>query len=133
MKCLVFVVALLGRPAVAQVFDCPKFYPYEDTVLSEVPFRHNGKGVIARGELTGARWMGGEFNDTFGVMQGPPPQKVNGGTDIAVPTSARWLVCDYSSGAHWWEELKLSQVRQCTLQVRDRVGRDPKGIRLVCK
>jgi hypothetical protein len=132
MKRMAVVMALVVQPALAQVFECPKFYPFQDTVLPEVPYGHNGKGVVARGELTGARWMGGEFNDTFGVMQGPPPKKVQGGENSAVPTFARWLVCDYSSGTQWWEELKLAKVKQCTLQVRNRKGRNPMDIKLVC-
>lgn len=132
MRRLLLVIGFVTQPTMAQVFDCPKFYPSEDTVLPEVPYGHTGKGIVPRGELTGARWMGGEFNDTFGVMEGPPPKKVPGGVNSAVPTFARWLVCDYSIGAHWWNELRLSKVKQCTLQVRNRKGSDPMDIKLVC-
>jgi hypothetical protein len=132
MKRLILLIAFVPPPAMAQVFECPKFYPNQDTVLSEVPYRHDGKGVIARGEITGGRWMGGEFNDTFGVMQGPAPKNVPGETISVVPTFARWLVCDYTSGVQWWEELKLAELKQCSLHVRDRTKRDPMDVKLVC-
>jgi hypothetical protein len=68
-------------------------------------------------------------------MQGPPEKKVKGGVDIVVPTFARWLVCDYGGGISWWEELKLdkNKTHSCVMQVRDKVGRDPMDIKLVCK
>jgi hypothetical protein len=135
MKKLLLACLILAPAAQAQVFECPKFYPWQDTVMAEVPYKHNGKGVVRKQELFGANWMGGDFNDTFGEMQGPPTKKVKGGVDIVVPTFARWLVCDYGGGISWWEELKLdkNKAQSCVMQVRDKVGRDPMDIKLVCK
>src|SRR5438067_6761356 len=107
MKRLLIVCLLFAPAAKAQEISCPKFYPWQDTVLPEVPYRHNGKGVLNKQELSGAYWMAGEFNDTFGEMVGEAV-KVKGGVDIAVPTFAKWFVCWYGGGraVAWWEELK---------------------------
>jgi hypothetical protein len=80
--------------------------------------------------------MGGEFNDTFGEMAGGV-DKVKGGVDIVVPTFARWFVCRYGGGrtVAWWEALKLdtSSSKDCKIQIRNKLGRDPMDIKLVCK
>jgi hypothetical protein len=135
MRRLILVCLILTPAIKAQEFECPKFYPSQDTVLTEVPYKHNGKGVVAKAELHGATWMGGDFNDRFGVMQGPPEKKVKGGVDVDVPTFARWLVCDYGGGVRWWEELKLDnkKVKECTMQVRNKVDGNPMDVKLACK
>lgn len=135
MRKIVFAFAVLSPLAQAQVFDCPKFYPSQDTVMAEVPYKHNGKGIVKKAELFGGSWMGGDFNDTFGEMQGPPPTKVKGGTDTVVPTFAKWLVCDYGGGISWWEELKLdkNKIKGCIMHVRAKTGSDPTDVKLVCK
>jgi hypothetical protein len=135
MNKLLFLCLLFTGAAQAQEIVCPKFYPWEDTVLAEVPYQHTGKGVIKKQELSGANWMGGDFNDTFGEMAGGT-DKVKGGVDIAVPTSAKWFVCWYGGGraVAWWEELRLdrSEAKNCKIEIRDKVGRDPMDARLVC-
>lgn len=136
MKRFLFFYLVFTSGAQAQEIPCPKFYPWDDTVLAEVPYQHNGKGVVAKQELSGANWMGGDFNDTFGEMAGGV-EKVNGGVDISVPKFAKWLVCWYGSGraVAWWEALKLdnSPAKSCKIQIRNKVGRDPMDARLVCK
>ncbi|NNG25128.1 hypothetical protein [Telluria aromaticivorans] len=42
--------------------ECPKFYPSEDTVLAEVPYRHQGIGMVPKAWLQGASAYLGEFN-----------------------------------------------------------------------
>jgi hypothetical protein len=69
-KRLLFVCLLFSADAEAQEISCPKFYPSEDVVLGEVPYRHSGKGVLKKQELSGASWMGGDFNDTFVELAG---------------------------------------------------------------
>jgi len=136
MKTLLLACVLVAPVAHAQEIACPKFYPSEDTILTEVPYQHSGKGLIAKQELSSADWMGGGFNDTFGEMVGDR-QKVKGGMDIAVPAFAKWFVCWYGGGraVAWWEELKpdTMKTRSCEIQVRNKIGRDPMDIKLVCK
>lgn len=128
------LACLLVAPVVqAQVSECPKFYPSKDTLLTEVPYKHIGKGVVVKAELSGAGVYSGDFN---GNMQIAPAdvKKVKGGTDSYF-MPANWLVCDYGGGISWWEELKLNQdkTQACVLQVRNKVGRDPMDIKLICK
>jgi hypothetical protein len=136
MKRLLFSCLLLGSTAQAQVFECPKFYPWQDTVLPEVPYKHNGKGVVAKRELTSASVMQDEFNKPWGELYGSGEKKVKGGVDIDFPADVTWFVCWYGDGRSiaWWEELKLNRaaVRGCTMQIRDD-HRNPKDIKLVCK
>lgn len=136
MKILSLAYLLFASAAQAQEISCPKYYPSEDTVLSEVPYQHLGKGVIKKQELSGANWMGGDFNDTFGEMAGGV-EKVQGGLTIAVPTAAKWFVCWYGGGRAiaWWEEIKLEKIgaKNCEIQIRNKVGRDPMDAKLICK
>jgi|AraplaDrversion2_2_1032049.scaffolds.fasta_scaffold00723_40 hypothetical protein len=136
MKRLLLVCLIFGTVAQAQEISCPKFYPFEDTVLGEVPYQHSGKGVLKRQELSGANWMAGDFNDTFGEMIGQS-DKVKGGVDISVPSFAKWFVCWYGKGeaVAWWEELKpgANKAGTCKIQIRNKTGRDPMDIKLVCR
>jgi hypothetical protein len=135
MKRLLLAVLLLTPVVRAQDISCPKFYPSEDTMLTEVPYRHSGKGILKKQELSGASWMGGDFNDTLGEMAGGS-EKVKGGVDITIPTFAKWFVCWYGGGrgVAWWEELKPSATKgNCRIQIRDKTGRDPMDIKLVCR
>lgn len=125
------LLLVLTASAHAQVFECPKFYPAEDISLAESPFQHRGKGLVARSKLGGAGAYMGRFN---GNMQLAPARvkQLFGGRDM-VFAPPRWLVCDYGGGISWWEELGLdATVKTCVLEVRNKVGRDPMGIRLVC-
>jgi len=130
MKRLLFVCLLAGAAAQAQEITCPKFYPSEDTI------QQDGQGVLKKQALSGASWMGGDFNDTFGEMAGGS-KKVKGGTDTAVPTFAKWFVCWYGGGraVAWWQALRPDIVKagSCKIQLRDKNGRDPMEAKLVCK
>jgi hypothetical protein len=136
MSRLLFTCLLFGSAAQAQVYECPKFYPWQDTVLAEVPYKHNGKGVVAKRELVSASVMQDEFNKPWGELYGSGEKKVRGGVDIDFPRDITWFVCWYGDGRQvaWWEELKLDQskVQGCTMQIRDD-HRNPKDIKLVCK
>ena len=73
MTKLLFACLILAPAAQAQEVSCPKFYPWQDTVLTEVPYRHNGKGVVPKQELSGASAMGSPFNAAY------PPIEFQGG------------------------------------------------------
>jgi hypothetical protein len=138
MKKFQYAWLILASTAQAQEIECPKFYPWEDTVLAEVPYRHNGKGVVARAELTGASAMGSPYNFKPPIeFQGGPVNKVRGGTEIEMPLDTKWFVCYYGKGTAiaWWEELKHdpNKVKNCTMKIQNKVGRDPMDIRFVCK
>lgn len=136
MTKLLFVSLLLATSAHAQDIACPKFYPSDDTPLSEVPYQHTGKGILKKQALSGAYWMAGEINDTFGEMEGAS-DKVKNGVDIAVPAFAKWFVCWYGGGraVAWWEQIKPETLKNkaCKIQIRNRNGRDPMDIKLVCR
>jgi hypothetical protein len=129
---LLFLLALAPQ-AHAQVVECPKFYPWEDTVLAEVPYRHQGKGVVAKGRLRGATAYTGEFNGQA-ELQGMR-KDVKGGFDVQygfAPGELKWLVCTYGGGdIAWWEQLD-SKVTSCKLSVR-KAGTDPLDVRMTCK
>lgn len=126
------LLALLAAPAVhAQVTECPKFYPWEDTLLTEVPYQHTGKGLVAKSKLSGASVYAGEWNCKAELIG--DSAKVAGGTDIRFgfqPGDEKWLVCTYGSAGEiqWWERLDRGATR-CTLQIR---GRGPVTARLLC-
>jgi len=136
MKISLLGCLLLSAVAQAQEIACPKFYPSEDFVFADASYQHGGKGVLKKQELSGASWMGGDFNDTFGEMTGGI-KKVKGGMETSVPTFAKWFVCWYGGGraVAWWQELKPERVKagNCRIQLRDKTGRDPMDARLVCK
>lgn len=135
MKRLLFILLCLPLAASATEVQCPKFYPWEDTLLAEVPYKHSGKGVVAREELSSASAMWGDFN-TPAEYRGGPERKVKGGFDVVMPPTTRWLVCWYGKGrtVSWWEELKHDpkRVKQCVLKIRDKSGSDPMDIRFTC-
>lgn len=138
MRYLLFACLVLASTAKAQEIECPKFYPWQDTVLAEVPYKHNGKGVVAKEELSGASAMGGDFNSKPPTeFIGGPSKKVKGGTDIQMPLDTRWFVCWYGRGrtVAWWEELKHDpdKVEECTMKIRNKVGREPMAIKFACK
>lgn len=133
MNKLVFSSLLLSTAAQAQVVECPKFYPWQDTQLAEVPYQHNGKGIVKKRALSGASGFIGEFNNA-GELQGDI-RKVKGGLDVGLPSETKWLVCWYgkTGDISWWEELKLgSKVTSCTLQIREG-GKDPMDAKMTCK
>jgi hypothetical protein len=136
MKILLIAACLIFSTHVhAQVHECPKFYPWQDTVLAEVPYQHHGKGLVKKRQLSGASVMIDEFNKP-GELHGGERKQVKGGVDIDYPANITWFVCYYGEGSDisWWEELKLnhSKVQGCTVQIRDD-HRNPKDIKLVCK
>lgn len=138
MKKLLFACLILTSTAQAQEVACPKFYPWEDTVLAEVPYRHEGKGVVAKEELSGASAMGSPYNFKPPIeFIGGPAKNVKGGADIEMPLDTRWFVCYYGKGTTiaWWEELKHdpNKVKNCTMKIRDKMGRDPMDIKFICK
>jgi len=136
MRKLLTACLILSAHVQAQMYECPKFYPWQDTVLAEVPYQHHGGGVVARRVLTSASVMQDGFNMPFGELYGSGEKKVKGGVDIDFPADVTWFVCWYGDRRQvaWWEELKLNQskVQRCTMQIRDD-HRNPKDIKLICK
>jgi hypothetical protein len=130
--CLLILLAV--APAVrAQVVECPKFYPWQDTVLAEVPYGHKGKGMVTKERLTGAGLTVGEFNGG-GDMQGLR-KNVKGGHEVDYGTidGPKWLVCAYGPGnVTWWEQLD-SKKAACRLQVRERNTKGMMDATLTCK
>jgi len=140
MRNLIFLIPLVLPLASAQAqvveFECPKFYPSQDTALAEVPYQHKGKGIIKRRELYNVALFWG---DSSGIMELAPAfdKKVKDGTDVGFlpPT---WLVCYYGN-VSWWEEVNADKMAEkgqikegCILQIRDRV-QGTAGYKLVCK
>jgi hypothetical protein len=131
MKSIIFVCLLLGSSVKAQTTECPKFYPSEDTRLTETPYNHSGKGVVKRAELTDASTFVGEINGG-GEIQGGR-KDIKGGYDVELPVNLRWFVCEYGNSVQWWEELKLNPKNtSCTMQIRKQKGY-PLEAKLVCK
>lgn len=129
---LLFLLALAPHVHGQQI-ECPKFYPSEDTVLTEVPYRHQGKGLVAKARLRGASTFLGEFNgrtELRGLRK-----DVKGGFDVHhgfSPGDPKWLVCTYGAGdISWWEQLD-SKFTNCRLSVRES-GDNPLDIRMTCR
>lgn len=127
------LLACLVAPSVqAQVIECPKFYPWQDTQLAEVPHQHKGQGFVAKAKLSGAGMYIGEVNGQ-GELMGDG-KKVKGGwdTEYAFGPGPKWLVCSYgrSGDIRWWEQID-SKATRCTLKLREG-GRDPMEVKLTC-
>lgn len=138
MKKLLFPALLLAPMAQAHDVACPKFYPWEDTRLAEVPYRHQGVGIVAKSELTGASAMGSPPSVKPPMeFRGAPERKIKGGIEIEMPLDTRWFVCYYGTGGSitWWEKLRHDpkRVKRCTLKILDKVGTDPMDVTFVCK
>ena len=130
-----FALAVLLAPTVhAQVVECPKFYPWQDTPLAEVPYRHAGKGVVARAQLSGASMYVGDWNGR-GELVGDG-KKVRGGRDTRYgfePGDVKWLVCTYGrdGSVTWWEQMD-PKATSCVVRLREG-GRDPMEANATCR
>jgi hypothetical protein len=133
MKSLLLASILLASSAGAQVIECPKFYPWQDTPMTEVPFRHTGKGFVAKAKLSGAGMFTGEANGQEELIG--DRTKVKNGWDVQhgfAGGEAKWLVCSYGSGEiTWWEQIG-SRVTSCKIEAR-KAGRDPMSVKATCK
>jgi hypothetical protein len=133
MKTVLVVFLLVSGAARAEVVECPKFYPWQDTPLTEIPFQHKGKGIVAKARLSGAGMYVGDFNGE-GELQGVR-KSFQGGYEVEFGGGARrkWLVCSYgtSGDIRWWEQLDNKSVT-CKLAVREK-GADPISAKMVCK
>lgn len=123
----------LAPAAQAQVIECPKFYPWQDTPVAEVPYQHKGQGFVAKAKLSGAGMYAGELNGR-GELMGDS-KKVKGGFDVdfGFGREPKWLVCSYgtSGDIRWWEQIDAKATR-CTLKLREG-GQDPMSASLACK
>lgn len=131
MRCALLLCLWIGV-AQAQTVECPRAYPWEDTRLHEVPYRHNGLGVVAKGRLNGGAMFGGEGRD---LEQIGMPSKVKGGKNISYMFPAdemKWLLCTYGAGGdiQWWEQVS-SRATECTVEERGK-GREM-TVRAVCR
>lgn len=128
------VLAALVAPAVqAQVVECPKFYPWQDTPLAEVPYQHRGQGFVAKSVLRGASMYTGEINGKEELVG--DPRKMKGGREVAYgfePGESKWLVCSYGDGSvTWWERMD-PKATSCLVRTRDG-GRDPTDVKATCR
>lgn len=128
-----FALMILAPAAQAQVLECPKFYPWQDTVLTEVPYNHTGKGLVPKGRLAGAGLTIGEFNGG-GDIQGDRKQ-VKGGweVDFGVLRGRKWFVCHYEPGnTSWWEQLDDKETA-CKLKIVTKNSEGMMDATLRCK
>lgn len=133
MKKILFAYLIVGPAAQAQVIECPKFYPWQDTPLTEVPYRHKGKGIVARRPLSDASAFAGEFNGAS-ELQGVR-KDVKGGYDVQLPGVTKWFVCYYGEGRDisWWEQIDDSKITRCTLRVRNKNSEGMMDATMTCK
>jgi hypothetical protein len=133
MRALALAFLFAAPGALAQVIECPKFYPWQDTPMSETPYQHKGKGFVAKAKLAGAGMFTGEANGREELVG--DGRKVKGGWDVRhgfAGGETKWLVCSYGNGdITWWEQLD-PKITSCTLQTRER-GRDPMDVKATCK
>lgn len=134
MKAFILTCLIPGAAAYAQVVECPKSYPWKDTVLAETPSQHKGKGIVGQQLLTGAGLNVGEFNGG-GDIQGRR-QDIKGGYEVHFGSwsGPKWLVCTYGPGnaVSWWEELS-SKETDCKLTVLKKKSNGPVDATLACK
>jgi hypothetical protein len=132
MKALVFALLAVSTSTTrAQVTECPRFYPWQDTRLAEVPPQHKGTGVLTKSRLASAAMYAGELGGQA-ELQGDR-QKVKGGWDVLYGFArgdARWLVCSYGAQITWWEQMD-PKATSCKLEVRDG-GRNPASAKVSC-
>ena len=131
MKGLLFAALVLTSTANAEVIECPKILPTEDTTLSEVPFGHNGSMRVQRSHLSFAyMYVGKIYGEQY--MVGADVKNSKGGMDIEYgfrPENTKWLVCRYGGDEwshstngvvgtiEWWERLD-PKITACVLKVR---------------
>lgn len=126
------VFLMLAPAAHAQVIECPKFYPWQDTPISEVPYQHKGQGMLAKTKLSGAGVFTGDMGGNAELIG--DRRQVRGGWDARFdfgPGERKWLVCAYGSSIAWWEQLD-EKVVTCTVQERQS-GRDPMSVKATCR
>lgn len=137
---LLVVALCCPLSALADVIGCPKFYPWEDTALAEVPFGHSGMGNVVKSPLAGASIWERELLGK-GVELVGETNKVRGGSDTKYafgPGEEKWLVCFYGKDGsiQWWERLGRPST-SCMVEVRTATARknypnDPVSVRAVC-
>lgn len=126
MNKFLLATLLLSSAVRAEVIECPKLFPSEETALPEAGLGKTGAARIQRGHLSHAYIHFGEmYAEPF--FTPPPSKKVKGGWDAKysfAPEYKNWLVCRYG-GDVWgggtverWQSLdpKLSS---CLLKVRE--------------
>lgn len=141
MTRILLLALLFPFPALAEVVECPKFYPWEDTTLAEVPFGHSGLGNVVKSPLAGAsiweREPRGKGTELVGETR-----KVKGGSDTRFrfgPVEEKWLACFYGrdGSIQWWEKLARTST-SCMVEARTAGARkdypnDPISVRVSCR
>lgn len=132
MRKLLFVCLLLGPAAQAQVIECPKFYPWEDTALAVAPPNHKGKGLVGKTSLDGATLTIGAVNN--GTELRGDIKKVKGGRTVEyhMTDGPKWFVCHYGRDVAWWEELD-NKVSRCKLEIKNKNSEGMMDATLTCK
>lgn len=125
MNKLLLVSLVLSSTAHAQVIECPKLFPSNETAFSEVSLGKTGAARVQRGHLSHAYMY---FGELYGEQFFTPPvsKKVKGVWDAKYtfsPEYKNWLVCTYGGDA-WgggtverWERLD-PKITSCLLKVR---------------
>ncbi|MDB5745472.1 MAG: hypothetical protein JWP72_320 [Massilia sp.] len=135
MRAVLLACLIVAPVAQAQVIECPKFYPWQDTVLAEVPHGHKGKGLVRKGQLMDATLNEGEFNQrSFGELQGGRKNLKNG-WEVDYPSfpGPKWFVCFYEPGnVTWWEQLDNKPL-SCKLKVVKKNSKGMMDAALTCK
>jgi hypothetical protein len=135
MKWSLLASLILASSAHAQVIECPKFYPSQDTLLPEVPYQHKGKGLVRKAQLSGAAMSEGEFNgEAMNIMHGLRKEnKDSWEEDLPKFRGAKWLICYYEPGnISWWEQLG-DQPLACRLKVSKKNSEGVMDAALTCK
>lgn len=132
----ILLACLVAAPAAqAQVVECPKFYPSQDTVLTEVPYGHKGLGLLRKGQLIDAEMSEGQFGErSFGSLQGGRKNLKNG-WEVEYPSfpGPKWFVCLYEPGnVTWWEQLDNKPL-SCKLKVVKKNSEGMMDAALTCK
>lgn len=141
MTRLLLLALCFPLAALAEVVECPKFYPWEDTRLAEVPFGHSGMGNVVKSPLAGASMWEREPLSKGAELVGET-KKFKGGSDTKYelgPGEEKWLACFYGrdGAVQWWEKLGRT-LTSCVVEVRTVAARkdypnDPASVRVVCR
>lgn len=135
MRLALLACLILASAAQAQVVECPAFYPSLDTVLSEVPHQHKGKGLVRKGRLSGAAMSEGKFNgDAMSMVHGLRTEtKDSWEEEFPIFRGPKWLICFYAPGnISWWEQLE-DRPAACRLNVAKKNAEGVMKATLTCK
>jgi hypothetical protein len=134
-KLFLLTLTLLQPTAHAVDVKCPDSYPNKEALLSEIPPRHEGSGLVRGAKLSSAYISTGKLHSDptgFDAMQ-LVPRRVAGGWDTEdrfTVQENKWLVCVYggdgrasienprvAGSIEWWEKIGPN-ISYCALHFR---------------